>query len=358
MALYEQGRDTYLNKSRPVEAVFLNESIRNLCTGAIELNGTSTIYIVTDPLEDADDTALINMIAHLFENSGLKFNLILSGGFKPPSQRLEFVKTIIPGIQDFGILYRGFITFYPDGHIVDAPFDAFVMCGPCRSNTFKALCKWVMRAVTMIGTLDSGHVNPATPLPVNSKFTDVDGLLTPDPATWNSQIDFLCSKVIVTALNPEIGRLTEAPSIEWFAKHPVFLHQQNQARLLNLTSRPPPFMGDRLHIANCTVIGQWPEPSMNESRFNHGAEIAQAYLSGLPEATYEKLKVCVTYVIITATLHGAVYLPGKFGSPTKNFNEFLTQESIDELINALDGCGTPMYDVAGFVMLARTLCLM
>ena len=355
-SFYRIGCESYRGMVPPSDARQLNEVIRGVCLGETAVAGGVTLGRVTDPLEDADDTAAIIIDDRILSNSGIKLFYILSGGLVSPEQRLAFLQSLLPGIE-FGVEYKNYLTVYPDGYVRHEPFDGLLIAGPCHSATFYSLCTSVTKVVTFVGTDATGLLDPTLPAPINCKKTDVPGLLTADIPTWNQTVDVLLRRGIrTTSLPPEIGRFTAVPA-EFV--HPILEDQLAKARLMNLTSRPPAFLGDRLHIANSMVVGQWPPAEFNAVRFQHGSQVAEDYLvraaNTLPQEKADALKIPVTYVVIEAALRGAVYLPGIFGSPTKTFTNYLTPESIAALTANVAGLPTPMYDVAGMMILLGAL---
>lgn len=352
---YTVGRDTYRHKPIPAQAAHLNDLIRAVARGEIIVKSSFTVVIVTDLLEDADDTALAIMLDRNLSSSGIKFIMILSGGLCPATNRFLLCQALFPGIE-VGVEYKNYLTVYLDGYVRTEPYEALLMAGPCHSTTFRSLCAHATRVVTFVGTDESGKLNPSLPAPINCKKTDVDGALTADAEAWNASVDLF--KGHVTALPPEIGRHIALPAD---FTHPILEQQQALARLMNLTSRVPPSLGPRLHEANATVVGKWPDAEFTEERYSQGLLVAGQYLDKaretLTEDQVDKLRVPVTYVITEAVLRGAVYLPGKFGSPSKTFTDFLTPESIQVLNTNLAGLPTPMYDVGGLMVLLTAMYL-
>jgi hypothetical protein len=357
-SIYRMGCKQYRGMLVPTEAQRLNTLTYRVWTGEVVIRGTGSILIGTDLLEDADDTngALLDLVR--LKPSGLKVKYILSGGLCSPQQRMAFLQTMLPGIE-FGVEYDGYLVVYPDGYILEDPVDGALIAGPLHSATFSSVCRMVTKAITFVGTDASGRLAPTQAVPINSKKTDVEGRLTPDIEWWNANIDVLERRgIAITSLPPEIGRFTTAPVQE----HPVLDDQLTKARLLN-TSRLPPqlwrIMGKRLTEANAMVMGQWPPAEFIEERFQHGAQVAEEYIalaaSALSPEEVADLQITVTYVFIEAALRGAVYLPGKFGSASKTYAEFLTPESIAELTVNLAGMPTPMYDVAARMILFHAL---
>jgi len=361
--IYQMGRETFCGIPTPPHALHLNGLIESLIRGetTLRLKSRVTLVRVTDPLEDADDTAAILLDDRILASSGIKMTYILSGGFHSPEMRLEFLQTILPGLQ-FGVEYKNYLTVFPDGHIMTTPFDGLLMAGPCHTTTFRSLCETVQEVAVFVGTEGKGLLDPSKPAPVNCKKTDTDGVLTPDADAWNLSVQSMLNDtsrgVMTLSLPPEVGRHICLPAD---FLDPILEDQLVRARLLQ-TSRPPAVLGARLHVANCTLMGsKWPEPEFNEERFAHGAAVADAYLEQakqkLSPKAVEELLIPVTFATITAALWGAVYLPERFGSPIKDFTAYLTPDSIEVYTASVKGFPTPMYDVGGMVLLLSALCI-
>ena len=356
---YLMGCAAFRGMPVPLEADVLNDLTERVYTNELVVRGNGTVFISTDLYEDADDAEGAEFDKTL-QASGLKVIYVLSGGLCSPEERFAILQALRPGIE-FGVEYDGYLTVYPDGYILDQPVVGALIAGPVHTETFASVCRMVTKVITFVGTDETGRMKDDQPHPVNSKFTDIQGKLTPITAAWNKNIDVLEKNgVLITSLPPEIGRFTKVPKT---VRHPIVEDQRFKARLLNLTSRLPPKLwrafACRITTANATVIGQWPPVEFDEARFQHGAEVAKAYIDlaavSLTPDEVETLTITVTYVLVEAALRGAVYLPGKFGSDSRTYTEFLTAESIAALEANLTGLPTPMYDVAARILMFRAL---
>ena len=358
-SMYRAGCAMFRGMPIPWEADELNDLTRSVYVGESIIRGNGTVVVSTDLFEDADDAEGAEFDKGL-QASGFKVIYILSGGLCSPEERFAILQALRPGIE-FGVEYDGYLTVYPDGFILDQPVVGALIAGPVHTETFASVCRMVTKVITFVGTDHTGRVEDNKPHPVNSKFTDVKGKLTPITAAWNQNIDVLEKNgVRITSLPPEIGRFTKVPTT---IRPPIVEDQRFKARLLNLTSRLPPKLwrafAHRITTANATVIGQWPPVEFDEARFLHGAAVAEEYIHqaavSLSPDEVETLRVTVTYVLVEAALRGAVYLPGKFGSDARTYTDFLTAESIATLETNLTGLPTPMYDVAARIILFREL---
>jgi len=359
LSVYRKGCAKFYGKPIPWEADELNFLTNRVYNGESVILGAGTIFISTDLFEDADDAEGAEFDKGL-QASGLKVIYVLSGGLYSPQERFAILQELRPGIE-FGVEYDGYLTVYPDGYILDQPVVGALIAGPVHTETFASVCRMVTKVITFVGTDHTGRMKDDQPHPVNSKFTDIQGKLTPMTAVWNQNVDVLEKNgVRITALPPEIGRFTKVPAT---IRPPVVEDQRFKARLLNLTSRLPPKLwrafAHRITTANATVIGQWPPVEFDEARFLHGAAVAEEYIQlaavSLAPDEVETLQVTVTYVLVEAALRGAVYLPGKFGSDTRTYTDFLTAESLADLETNLTNLPTPMYDVAARIILFHAL---
>jgi len=346
----------------PDKATQLNARIMALFRGIRDMESPRDyiLTIVTDVLEDLDDTALFLLLLRM-QGSGLQIHLVLSGGLKDPSERLAFLQTIVPDLE-FGKPFNGYLTVFPDGYTTNEVYDGLLVAGPMCTETRRSLFKNLEYGghAVIVGALADGTVDPLKISPIDTRHTDTPGTLTPCQADWNQDV-LLCINQYanVMGLEPEVGRQTRAPLIlDEITSHPAYKQQALLAKLLVLTSRPPPSQ-IRLNDANGSVAIHWPTPPHDDEGLAHGAEVVKAYYD-LAKSTMSETDVVETmrgasFMIMNATARGARYLPGKFGSATKTFTDFLEPSSIDRVASTLHDCAVPLYDVAGFVMLLEAL---